>query len=357
MIGLIRLIPAAVKLLPRAFSAVSHFAKGSPSRLGIVGVSAASVAAPMGMKAIEHESGGALSEKAFDASVRYLKGKIEDGVSLQDIEEKMDSLDYIVAVNGAFNKSAQNLYVRQIMQQNPGPEAVAKGKIAAVQFQLLPDNVIMLGARQAIRTAVADDMFPDRNEADRYLANGLINDIVEKAQVRSLDGNQVNREDVKAVLADIIRNPEKHPHANRFFSDQGRLVNGLKQEWPDVFDTPAAQQNQSALPGQAGAGTGGTKSLSDSFNEAVENNGLNLFSSLSMFLAVVLSFFGMGSLADHFKRAVVAEMTVSQYNDRFGLTAQPGNAPQATPEIRPAPEEMPPRPEMNRPQPIPAPAP
>ena len=356
MIGLIRLIPAALKLIPRAFGAVGNFAKGSPSRLGIAAVSAASVAAPIGMKAIEHESGGALSEKAYDASVRYLKDKIEEGVSLQDIEEKMDSLDYIVAVNGAFNKSAQNLYVRQIMQQNPGPEAVAKGKIAAVQFQLLPDNVMMLGAKQAIRTAVADDMFADRDEADRYLANGLINDIVEKAQVRSLDGNQVGREDVKAVLADILRNPEKHPHASRYFSDQGRLVNGLKQEWPEIFAAAPAQQTQPVLPGQAGAGNNsGTKSLSDRFNEAVENNGLNLFSSLSMFLAVVLSFFGMGSLADHFKRAVVAETTISQYNDRFGLTSQPQNGPQAGVGARPAPEM--PDPETNRPQLVPAPAP
>jgi len=77
--------------------------------------------------------------------------------------------------------------------------------------------------------------------------------------------------------------------------------------------------------------------LTTEFNRVVQNNNLNLFSSVSMFLATVLDFLGLNSLADHFKRSVVVDATISQFGDRFNLTgARAPNADPRQPVVDPA---------------------
>lgn len=279
----------AIGLAVRAFTKAATYLWNKPITLGTAAVA---TAVPAAVMVADHETDGALSYAAFKTTVGYLKDKIKDGASAQDVESAMDTASYIVDVSKTFRKGAQSLYVEQRMQQKEGADAILTGKRAAVEFQMLPDNVMSLAAKQAVRTAIADDLHKgDRNAADKYLANSLIDDIVKGAQVIPLEGNQVSRDDVKAALVDVINHPEKHPVASRFFEGQDRLMNGLRQTWPELSGpAPRAAQLEEERKKEEG--------LSGMFGMAA-NGESSLMKIFAFFLAMMMQMLGMGKSANN----------------------------------------------------------
>lgn len=282
----------AIGLAVRAFANVASKMWNAPMTVGRSVVAGTAVAAaPVALMVADHETDGALSYAAFKTTVGYLKDKIKEGASAQEVESAMDTAGYVVDVSKTFRKGAQNLYVEQRMQQKEGADVTLTGKRAAVEFQLLPDNVMSLAAKQAVRTAISDDLHKgDRNAADKYIANALIDDVVKGAQVIPLEGNQVSRDDVKKVLVDIINNPDKHPVASKFFGEQDRLMNGLRQTWPElsglaprVAKIEEGRKKEDGLSGMFGMAANGETSLMKIF---------------ALFLTMMMQILGLGKSAD-----------------------------------------------------------
>ncbi len=274
----------ALGLAVRAFAKVAGNLWNKPITLGRT-VTMASI--PVGVAVADHESDGALSYAAFKTTVGYLKDKIKDGSSPQEIEAAMAAASYISDVSKTFRKGAQNLYVEQRMLQKEGADAILTGKRAAVEFQLLPDSVAALGAKHAVRTAIADDLHKgDRNAADKYIANALIDDIVKGAQVIPLKGNQVSRDDVKTALIDVINNPAKHPVASRFFEGQDRLMNGLRQVWPELAAPSAASAKVEEERKK-------DKNLKDMFGMAADGD-TSMMKIFAFFIAMMMQMLGLG---------------------------------------------------------------
>lgn len=261
-----------------------------PLKLGpSVALAGAINAAPAVVAVADHETDGALSYTAFKTTVGYLKDKIKEGASPEEIETALAAVSYISDVSKTFKKGAQNLYVEQRMLQKEGADAILTGKRAAVEFQLLPDSVVALGAKHAVRTAIADGLHKgDRNAADKYIANTLIDDIVKGAQVIPLEGNQVSRDDVKTALVDVINNPAKHPVASRFFEGQDRLMNGLRQVWPEL-SAPAP----AAASAKAEEERKKDKGLSDMFGMAADGN-TSMMKIFVFFIAMMMQMLGLG---------------------------------------------------------------
>ncbi|HEY0901115.1 MAG TPA: hypothetical protein VGD95_03220, partial [Micavibrio sp.] len=155
----------------------------------------------------------------------------------------------------------------------------------AVEFQLLPDNAVSLTTKHAVRTALADSLHKnDRDAADKYIASSLVDDIVKNAQVIPLKGNQVTHDDVKASLQEILNNPEKHPVASRFFEGQDRLMNGIRQMWPQLAPaTPAAPQDKQKKQG-----------LSDSFDMAAKGEDM-LEKLFALIVKAFMQMLGIGN--------------------------------------------------------------
>ena len=245
-------------------------------------------AAPIALAVIDYENDGALSYAAFKTTVGYMKDKIKEGANPEEIERTLETAGYIIDVSKTFQKGAQNLYVEQRMLQKDGIDAIQTGKRAAVEFQLLPNNLMSLAAKQAVRTAIADDLFKgDRNAADKYLANSLIDDVIKGAQVIPLKDNQVNRNDVKMAFIEIVNNPDKHQITSKFFGEQDRLMNGLRQTWPEL-STPGVRV-------EAGTKAQSNKEskLSDAFSLAADGEG-SLMKIFIYFIAKLMQALGVG---------------------------------------------------------------
>lgn len=274
-------------LVGRAVEAFAKVAGNLWNKPLTLGRAATMASIPVGVAVVDHENDGALSYAAFKTTVGYLKGKIKDGSSPQEIEAAMAAASYISDVSKTFRKGAQNLYVEQRMQQKEGGDAILTGKRAAVEFQLLPDSVAALGAKHAVRTAIADDLHKgDRNAADKYIANALIDDIVKGAQVIPLEGNQVSRDDVKTALVDVINNPAKHPVASRFFEGQDRLMNGLRQVWPELAAPSVASAKMEEERKK-------DKSLSDMFGMSADGDA-SMMKIFAFFIAMMMQMLGLG---------------------------------------------------------------
>lgn len=275
----------AVGLAVRAFAKVAGRLWNKPMTLGTM---AAVAAVPVATAIVDHETDGALSYTAFKTTVGYLKDKIKEGARPEDIESALSAAGYIADVSKTFRKGTQNLYVEQRMLQKDGADAVLAGKRAAVEFQLLPDNMATLGVKQAVRVAIADDLFTgDRNAADKYLANSLVDDIVKNAQVIPLEDHQVSRDDVRAALADVVNNPDKHPVASRFFAGQDRLMNGLQQIWPELSARAPAASVKTEEEHKKDS------SLSSVFGMAA-NGEMSLMKIFTFFIAMMMQALGFG---------------------------------------------------------------
>ena len=271
-----------IGLAVRAFTQAAKYLK-KPITLGAVATVAA---VPVAVSVVDHETDGALSMATID----LLKDAVKKGASPQAIERTINGLDYVIAVSNTFDKAAQNLYVEGRMNRKEGNEAVLAGKQAAVEFQLLPQNVTTVTAKHGVRILIADDLFKgDRNAADKYLANSLIDDIVKNAQVSTLGENQVIREDVRKTLNEALRNPEKHPIASKFLNGQGQLMNGLTQIWPEL-SAPAAAPSVTL---KAEEERENDTSLTSIFGRAADGEG-GMMKVFAFFIAMIMQALGLG---------------------------------------------------------------
>lgn len=283
----------ALGLAVKAFKAAAYL-WNKPMTLG---TAATMAAIPLTTAVVDHETDGALSQAAYQVAIDTLKEKVKEGVSPEAIERTMDGISYVAAITNRLDKFAQNVAVLEIMGQNDGAEAIKKGKAAAVAYQVLNSHVLL--TKQALRQTYADEMFNgDRNAADKYMANSLIDDIVKGAQVNALNGNQVTRDDVKNTLAEIIKNPDQHPVASKFFSARGRLMNGLQLIWPDLAPEVAPAQRPAVTAGERSKER---SSLRDAFSAAADGAG-GVAEMIVMLLALLLQSMGLGKgLTANFK--------------------------------------------------------
>lgn len=240
-----------------ATSKATHpgFWSANPTRLGMAAFATTTTVAPAaligGLYLTEYHSGGGVTDAALGLAVSSVKTAMENGaLSPENLEQKINSLSYIVAVNGAFNKGLQNQYVKLRMDdpENPSQEDINKGKVAAVTYLALPGQAAFIGARHGVRLAVIDDLYPgNRDQADRHLAEAFVDDIVNGARVTILGDNQLSRDDVKAIFEKAIQNPSEHREISLLFRSNGRIMNGIKQMWPDIvpdnagLDAPAQE--------------------------------------------------------------------------------------------------------------------
>lgn len=217
----------------------------------------------------------------------------ESSASAEKIEAALDAASYIVDVSTTFRKGAQNLYVAQRMQDKEGVEAIQAGKRAAVEFLMLPDNVATVAAKHYIRKEIADSMFKgDRDAADQHIAKIFIKDLVKDAQVIPLKGNQVTQGDVKNAIQNALENPDQHPKVAKYLQADTRLMNGMRQLWPDLRAAPAEAAEQKKKEG-----------LSGIFDKAAEGDN----AVLKMFLLVVQMLMQAMGLSGSAKPAAEAE--------------------------------------------------
>lgn len=239
----------------------------------VVAVGAAREVIPVGLAVADHETNGALSFGALQSTVSGLKKLAESGASPETIEAALNSASYIVDVSKTFEKGAQNFYVAQRMQDKQGVEAVQAGKRAAVEFLMLPDNVATAAAKHYIRKEIADSMFKgNRDAADQHIAKTFIEDLVKDAQVIPLKGHQVTQGDVKNAIQNALQNPDQHPIAAKYLQADTRLLNGMRQLWPDLRAAPAEAAEKKKKEG-----------LSDVFDKAAEGDNV----VMKMFLLVM----------------------------------------------------------------------
>ncbi len=224
----------AIGLAARFATAAAQFWGKKLTVGSAITVGAATTAVPIAVAVADHESNGALSYGTLEATVAGMKKMAEGGASPETIEKAMDSASYIVDVSKTFNKGLQNFYVASRMQDKEGADAILTGKRAALEFMLLPDKVTSTTAKHFIRKEIADSMFKDdRNAADKHIANKLIDGIVRDAQVIPLNGNQVTRDDIKNSLLHAMQNPDQNSVAAAFLKRESRVMNGLRQIWPE----------------------------------------------------------------------------------------------------------------------------
>lgn len=87
---------------------------------------------------------------------------------------------------------------------------------------------------------------------------------------------------------------------------------------PEITDTAS----ETSLGGVARIQSLQGSELSSEFNAVVQEENLNIFSSVEMFLAKALDFVGLDKLSDHFKRAIVIDSMVSEFTEVAGSTLE-----------------------------------
>jgi len=345
-------LPAAVRALSEGGKAVGRHLLKSPTRLGLYATAAAPTAVKVGTMVTEHETSGGISDALFDASKATLEKLMDGGeIDIGNLEQYIDKAAYIGAVLNAFNKGAQNQAVRIALGDDVNNPNIEAGKAAAVSWLLTPSNMNVLAAKNLLRAGMVDKIIPDRNAADRYMAEKFVKDIVYYARANSLGDNQVSEEDVKKQIKKLYNDPNSQ--FGQFLRNNRRVANGLLQLWPDLKEEkkPAAEgeakteEKRKAKtkpvidPDQMpGAGMAQIlelkhrveslkgKGLSSEFNRVTERDHLHMFSSVGMFMAKVLSFFGNpGGLADFFMRAVVVEQETLNIAKKFNTKARHDN--------------------------------
>lgn len=247
-------VAAAIPGLTSRFtSAVGNFFSKPMTLGGIMTFNLGLAATQFGIAATEVHTGGALSEAALRTVVSTTRAAIQSGaVSAETLERHIDSIGAVASVFNAIDKSAQNAAVAGVMlgfaDQN-SPEAIAAGKNMATSWLLQPGNAAAILGKHMLRAQVIDDAIPDRAAADRALAERLVDDIVHQSQVHALGSNQVTRDDIKAHIARIMAEPN-NPLGQVF--REGRVANGMRQMWPDLYQQPAvtAPTATDTRPGQ-----------------------------------------------------------------------------------------------------------
>lgn len=229
--------------------------------------------APVGAAAYEVYSGGALSDMVIENSIETVKKGIESGIiNAENLDDYTDAASSILQIMNPLSTTLQNQAVHQVMgrTENPTPEQIQAGKIASISTMLVtPQSMVTTMAKYQIRAAAADDMFETQDQADKFIAEKFIDDIIEGSEVNALEGHQVTRDDVKTAL---ISMRENHTLTNSLIPD--RLENGLQQIWPELYEEPSLEQTQ-----QASTRTNPLGSFAEADIDALDGRSLsNMFS-------------------------------------------------------------------------------
>lgn len=206
---------------------------------GKMALGTASVSAVVGLKIYEHESGGAILDAAVDGVSWGIRELAEREIITPDnLESYVDKGTYILSVMNSFSKSLQNQAVKAAMDgaDNPTEEQIENGKMAAAAWLIAPSNAAGLFVKHRVRLAVVDDVFDNKDDADKHLAEQLVQDIKGASHVNALGDNQVNEEDIKKAFVEAIENGG----AIASMISGERVRNGLHQMWPDDFAAPGA---------------------------------------------------------------------------------------------------------------------
>jgi hypothetical protein len=216
---------------------------------GAVALSAAPFAVQTALSVAEHESGGLLSETAINGAISAIKAS---NLTYENLESHIDKAAYIAEISNVIDKAIQNQAVLHVLgdSDKPDQEKIKLAKDTSIGAYMAQGAPALI-AKNMVRRALVDDVIDDKDTADKYLAENLVDDIVEGAQVRALRDTPVTHEDVKAHIAELL-NSDK---GNYFITD--RLRNGFAQMWPDLFEQPKPETQpsatQSAQPGAAGS--------------------------------------------------------------------------------------------------------
>ena len=269
------MLPVAGLILTRVFTA----AAGLAARKITWGQMLATSSIPVGIAAAEYLTDGAVSQKAGETSINAIKAGIKSGViNAENVESQIDTLSTVIGISNVLNKTAQNQAVLAVMHANGdvnAPEAIKAGKVAAAGWLLAPPNGLTLLAKNGARIHLVDDLYPDKNQGDRYLAEKFIDDIVKGSQVNALGNNKLDRDDVKDILRRELSKPDSQ------FAEtikNSRLGKGLGQIWPEIYtpekqasaETPApdaASKPVSPLTNLFSRMSGGIKSARDNIED------------------------------------------------------------------------------------------
>ncbi len=217
------------------------------SRGALMAMTVLPFSAFMGFGAIETQSKGAATSTLVDGVEATLRAGIKAGaITAENLESSVSAATVVHTIYNWVDKSAQNLAVKGALRINGGdgsqPEDIARGKNAALLWLTKPDSIAGIAANMALRASLVDEVIPNKDEADKFLAESFINNIVEKSEVWELGDNQITRDDVKAKLATLLA---QDSHLSGFIKGT-RLENGLRQVWPDIFPAPQAEENLTA---------------------------------------------------------------------------------------------------------------
>lgn len=229
------LLGAAFKLAAKPFSAIMD-------KNVTWGGMAAMSAAPLSVAAVEYGTDGAVSQKAAELAMKGIKLGIQSGVlNARTVESQINTVATLMGISNVLNKTAQNQAVLAVLNAKGTPESpdsVNAAKTAAVGWLLAPHNAVTLLGKTGIRSQFVDDLFENRNDADRHLAEKFIEDIIEGAEVNALGNNKVTREDVRAVLHHELSKPDSRLAE---LVKNSRVGNGLNQIWPDLYQAASPQ--------------------------------------------------------------------------------------------------------------------
>jgi hypothetical protein len=190
-------------------------------------------------------SGGKLSQSAVETTVDGIRASINSGlVSAENFENAISTAGHAIELSRGVEKAFQNggVAIALASYEDPtSPDAVSAGKAAALGWTIEPTNLISNIGSHYLRLRLVDDIYPNRDEADLYLAQQLVNDIVDKSYASELGDNQVTEDDVKNLVQKTVAENPDSPLVKNLF--QGRLANGMRQMWPDVsLPTFAAEE-------------------------------------------------------------------------------------------------------------------
>lgn len=270
---------------------------GAPvTRGGLLAAHATFIGVPLALAATEVATHGAVSQATIDATITGAKAAINAGVfGKEDIEPTINALGFGLELMNPLDISAHNALVsgaRNASGEPDSEESINRAKAAAVGYMLMPTQATMLLAKHGLRSQLADELMPDQNEADRYLAESLVNDIVEKSHANALDDHQVTHDDVKKHLQAEFAKPDS---AIASMLRGGRLENGLRQMWPDLDTNPGApaasgsalnNSFQSAAQNAANA----TNDLQQAAGQQMQNQFMNMLMNVPVLGAIVAAF-------------------------------------------------------------------
>lgn len=225
--------------------ATHNFMMGANTRYVSIGIPAALATSAVAYNIAENETAGGVSAALIDGAVNAVHGAINVGlVDAENLESAINVTTFIGNAMTSIDQSAQNQAVGVFVvdPETASPEDIAAGQNASLAWLLTPHNAAVLLAKNAARHQLVDHVIDDPQEADRYLAENFINDIVVGAEAAALGEHQVTEEHVRAMITEAMADPGQHPYLSRVLAtNDGRLMNGLRQMWPELENVETLQ--------------------------------------------------------------------------------------------------------------------